>query len=62
MHMGQYRQLGWPSGSGGLNISLEVEAQDRLLNLAARQNWTSEETFKILNNQTQWLNLQGAGQ
>jgi hypothetical protein len=59
MHLGQYRKLGWPSGQGGLRLQVELDAQENLLNLAAKQNWTSAETYRIPRNQTVWMNEAG---
>jgi hypothetical protein len=66
MHLGQFRAAGWPSSSPfanpGLNVQFELDAQDRLLNLAQRQNWSAAEINKILQNQQTWLNVVGKGE
>ena len=56
IHLAQYRKAGWPStdGAEALRNQFEREAQDILLNLARRQNWTQEEIEKILFNRAQW--------
>jgi RHS repeat-associated protein len=48
MHLGQNRQLGFPVDLTQAQVAdLEVQAQQRLLNLAAKQGWTQDEINEL---------------
>lgn len=46
IHLGQHRRLGWADITGKIP-KLEVEAQEKLLNLGKKLGWSEEETARI---------------
>ena len=58
MHLEQFRTRGWPTTNRAvyptLREDIEVEAQQRLLEIAKINGWTQPEIDKILENQQIW--------
>jgi hypothetical protein len=57
MHLGQFRNRGWPTTNNNplLRVEIEIEAQDRLLQLGARRGWTEAELNEIRQAREVWL-------
>lgn len=56
LHLGQYRNRRWPSSaeSPALRFEVEIEAQDRLLDLARRRGWSADEVEDIRRARGAW--------
>lgn len=53
LHLGQHRAAGWADVSGKV-VGLELQAQDRLLNIGARLGWTEAELAQIARAKADW--------
>jgi len=66
LHLGQYRNLGWPIKIGDVaEVKMEIEAQHKLLELAKHLEWTQGEIDLVKKNLLYWkdqlnlLNIRG---
>lgn len=55
IHMGQARKAGFPIPPTRLQVEWEIQAQDQLLRIAQKQNWTAAEVQKIQTNRAGWV-------
>jgi hypothetical protein len=56
LHFGQHKKSGFGE-IGSQIVDLEIQAQDKLLNLGARKNWTTGELEQIQRAREQWLQI-----
>jgi len=56
LHFGQHKKSGYGE-IGDKIVDLEIQAQDKLLNLGARKNWSAGEIEQIQRAREQWLQM-----
>jgi RHS repeat-associated protein len=55
IHVGQHRSLGWGAVPREIIVTLEIEAQQKLLDIGKHLNWSSEEIIEIGKALDSWL-------
>jgi hypothetical protein len=57
LHFGQHKRLGFGEVGQSRIVDLEIQAQDRLLQVGPRLGWTEAELAQIRQAREQWLRL-----